>query len=123
LDALRVAGLELARERIIAVAVLDARATQVEFLGTRAARRSRDGDQKNTDEQTGPIHFVLQGLVRSQSVPQNGIASASMCFGWATAPTAGFVVRATDGRPYLACRLAVYWQVDVITRVKCSVLL
>jgi hypothetical protein len=46
-----------------------------------------------------------------------------MYFGWATAPTAGSVVRATDGRPYLARRLAVYWQLDVITRVTCSPLL
>jgi hypothetical protein len=115
LDALLVAACELARERIVAVAVLDARATQVEFLGTRAARSSRDGEQASTDEQAGSIHFILQGLVRSQSVPQNGIPSASMCFGWATAPTAGFVVRATGGRPYLARRLAVYWQVVATT--------
>jgi hypothetical protein len=39
-----VAGLELARERIVAVAVLDALAAQIEFLGTPAARSSRDGD-------------------------------------------------------------------------------
>jgi hypothetical protein len=59
LDALLVAGRELARERIVAVAVLDALATQVELLGTRAARSSRDGEQTNTDEQTGSVHRVL----------------------------------------------------------------
>jgi len=56
-------------------------------------------------------------------VPQNGILGASMCFGWATAPVAGLVVRATGGRPYLARPLAVYWQVVATTRVKCSMVL
>jgi hypothetical protein len=46
-----------------------------------------------------------------------------MCFGWATAPVAGLVVRATGGRPYLARPLAVYWQVVATTRVKCSMVL
>jgi hypothetical protein len=63
LDALLVAGCELAREWIVAVAVVDALAAQVEFLGTPAARSSHDGSQANADEQARSIHFILRGLV------------------------------------------------------------
>jgi hypothetical protein len=49
-DALLVAGRELARERIIAVAVVDALAAEVEFLGAPAARSSHDGSQTDTCE-------------------------------------------------------------------------
>ena len=79
-DTLLVAGRELARERTIAVAVMDALAAQVEFLGTPAARSSHDGSQTDTYEQTGSIHFILQRLVRWLSVPQKGITNASKRF-------------------------------------------